>query len=99
VYLETLLSVGLVAFCTMIWLDSLDLDSLFSPSFFCFLVRMDPHSSIRVAVHITPYEQLVDGGRILLHDSRKFTWVVDKGSMSWKDLYADLEDEIKHSVM
>jgi hypothetical protein len=99
VYLEALLGVGLVAFCAMIWLDSLDLDSLFFPSFFCFLIRMDHDSSIRVTIRIVPYEQLVDSGRVLLHDSRKFTWVVDKDTISWMDLYADLEGEIKHSVM
>jgi hypothetical protein len=60
---------------------------------------MDHDSSIRVAIRIAPYEQLVDSVRVLLHDSKKFTWIVDKDRMSWMDLYADLEDKIKHYVM
>jgi hypothetical protein len=60
---------------------------------------MDPNSSIRVALHIVPYEQFVDGSRVVLHDSRDVNWVVDKDTMSWMDLYADLEVEIKHSVI
>jgi hypothetical protein len=60
---------------------------------------MDPDSSIRVALRIVPYEQFVDGSRVVLHYSRDVNWVVDKDTMSWMDLYADLEVEIKHSVM
>lgn len=66
--------------------------------FYRFLDRMDRDSACHIAIRIARYDEIVDSSTGVSHGPRDVSWVVDKDTMSWIDLYADLEVEIKHGA-
>jgi hypothetical protein len=53
---------------------------------------MDPNTAYRFAICIAGY---YEHGTHVCHDTCNKNWVRDKDTISWMDLYADLDDEIK----
>ena len=56
---------------------------------------MDHSAACRLAIRVPGYEQLVENDRTEYHITSDKTWVRDKDTISWMDLYADLDVEIK----
>ncbi|WVZ56439.1 hypothetical protein U9M48_006970 [Paspalum notatum var. saurae] len=56
---------------------------------------MDHNTACRLAIRVPGYEQLVENDRTEYHITSDKTWVRDKHTISWMDLYADLDVEIK----
>ena len=53
---------------------------------------MDRNTACRFAIRILSYQE---HGTHVIHASCNKNWVHDKDTISWMDLYADLDDEIK----